>query len=357
MPRTANKLNGQSTIRDVANRALVSIGTASRVFNNYPNVEADLRIRVLKAANELGYVHRQRNGALFRLDDNDDDNGHTITHIAFCCRAGIGSATAPLDNPYFSLVLHGVEAECRRQKLHLLYYVLEDDPRELTRARSTLSKSGAEAILLVNFTNEELVSDILKLDIPTVLIDHYFHELPLDVVMNENFAGTVRAVQHLIQAGHRRIGFLDGSPHYTIERRREGYRAALEKAGIGYDPDLVVEGDLSFESGLQAAEIISQRKLGCTAYFCANDQSAIGLIQGLAEQGLRVPDDISVVGFDDVEAAKLISPPLTTVRANAEQLGRMAVRRLLDRVKDPTLPVTQTLLHSTLVERRSVRTL
>lgn len=356
MPRTANRLNGQSTIRDVANRALVSIGTASRVFNNYPNVEADLRLRVLQAATELGYTHRQRNGALFQAS-REEENEHTITHIAFCCRSGIGAGAAPLDNPYFSLVLHGVEAECRRQKLHLLYYVFEDDPHELTRARSTLSKSGAEAILLVNFINEELVSDLLKLDLPAVLIDHYFHELPLDVVMNENYAGTVRAVQYLIQAGHRRIGFLNGLPHYTIERRREGYRVALEKAGIEYDPDLILEGNLSLEGGVNSADEIIRRKLDCTAYFCANDQSAIGLIQRLGEHGVRIPEDVSIVGFDDIEAAKLISPPLTTVRANAEQLGRMAVRRLLDRVKDPTLPVTQTLLHSTLVERRSVKTL
>jgi LacI family transcriptional regulator len=194
----------------------------------------------------------------------------------------------------------------------------------------------------------------MEMGLPTVMVDHYFPEMPLDAVMNENFNAAIRAVQHLIEMGHTNIGFLDGPPHYTVQRRREGYRAALEKAGIGYNPDLILPGTLHMSSGVEAAEEIMRRKLTCTAYFCANDTSAIGLIQGLRAYNIRVPEDVSIIGFDDIEAAKLITPALTTIQSNAEQLGRLAVIRLLERVKDTTLPITQTLLQSSLIMRNSV---
>lgn len=355
MPRIA-KRNGQVTIREVATHALVSIGTASRVFNNHPNVEEGLRVRVLAAANELGYTHRLRERAN-SYNFHDDGKRPRINHVAFCCRAGLGSVNVVAQNPYFSLVLHGAEAECRNHKMHLLYQVFEDDAHYLDRVFESLKKSGAEALILVNFTSERLVGGLLELNLPAVLIDHYFPELPLDVVMNENYSGSMRVMEYLIGKGHRRIGFLDGLAHYTIKQRRAAYRTALDNGGLSYDPELVVTGDLTIEGGVRAAQEVVRRGLDATAFFCANDTSAIGFIQGLNAAGWRVPEDISVVGFDDIEAAKIISPPLTTVQTNADQLGRMAVRRLLDRIKDPTLPVTQTLLQSTLVERHSVRNL
>jgi LacI family transcriptional regulator len=344
----------QVTIRDVAKLALVSIGTVSRVLNNVPNVEPELRLRVLRATQELGYVHRQRGNPATHAGNGEKDK-KTISRIAFCCRAELSPIAPSIQNHYFSLVLQGVEAECRHQDLHILYSIIEDEAAELSRAQDKLRKSGADALLLVNFINEELVSGLLELGLPAILIDHFFPDLQLDVVMNQNYPSAMRAMRYLIESGHRRIGFLDGPPHYTIQRRRDGYRAALENAGIPFDPELVIPGNLYFDGGGHAADEIIRRKLDCTAFFCANDTSAIGLIQGLLRNGVRVPEDISVVGFDDIEAAKLISPALTTVRANPDQLGRMAVIRLLERCKDPTLPVCQTLLHSTLVERNSVR--
>lgn len=281
--------------------------------------------------------------------------GGELTHIALCCRAGIGPNASKLTNTYFSVVLEGVEAECRRRGLHLIYTLLEDDANQLAGARETLNKSGVGALLLVNFTNQDLVAGLLELGLPTVLVDHYFPDLPLDVVMNENYAGSVRAVTYLIQMGHRKIGFLDGLEHYTIQRRREGYRAALEAAGIAFDPRRMLPGDLQVSGGVRAADEILARKLDCTAYFCANDNAAIGLMKGLQSHGIRVPEDVSVVGFDDIDLAHLITPGLTTVQANVDQVGRMGVFRLLERVKDPNLPVTQTLIYSRLVERQSAK--
>jgi LacI family transcriptional regulator len=235
-----------------------------------------------------------------------------------------------------------------------MYRVLNDSAEELPHALEVLRESEVDALLLVNFISQELVSGLMEMGLPAVMVDHYFPNMPLDSVMNENFNAAIRAVQHLIEMGHAQIGFLDGPPHYTIERRREGYRAALERAGIGYNPDLVLPGTLHMSSGIAAAEEHIRRKLNCTAYFCANDTSAIGLIQGLRRHNIRVPEDVSVIGFDDIEAAKLITPALTTIQSNAADLGRLAVIRLLERVKDTTLPITQTLLQSSLILRNSV---
>ncbi|HEX2915742.1 MAG TPA: LacI family DNA-binding transcriptional regulator [Chloroflexia bacterium] len=357
MSEVAGKNN--VTIRDVATRALVSVGTVSRVLNNYPNVEADLRLRVLNAASELGYSLRKR-----RADQepqfftyNGQEERRILTHIAFCCRPVISPSVPDSHNPYFSLMLRGVEAECRRHNLHLIYRIIEDDASELDYGRRMLAESHADALLLINFINEELVSGLLDLKLPSVLVDHYFPELALDMVSNENYNGSIRAVRYLIEKGHRKIGFINGLAHYTVQRRLEGYRRALEEAGIPFNWDYVIKGDLTIDGGVNAAHEVARKGVDCTAYFCANDQTAFGFLQGLRAHGLEVPRDISVVGFDDTETARLVTPALTTVRADPEGLGRMAVRKIIERVNYPDLPVTQTLLYTSLVERDSVRSL
>ena len=372
---SSNSRRNRVTLKEVAEMATVSLGTASRVLNDHPNVQPDLRLRVLAAASELGYpLEKSRanyytkgeatpsNGLVANPSLLDDEVAATeqppeITHVAFCCRPLISPLMNEDYNPYFSAMLHGVELECRQQNLHLLYRMINDDPSELDEGRQKLIESGAEALLLINFINEELVRGLLDLKLPAILVDHYFPDLPLDIVSHENYRGALRAVNYLLQKGHRRIGFIDGLPHYPIQRRFEGYCAALLSAGIAFDPTIVIASNLKVDGGRAVATELVNRKLDCTAYFCANDETAIGLIQGLRAHGLHVPQDISVMGFDDVESARLITPALTTIRANPAGVGRIAVRRLIERVKMPTLPITQTSLATYLVERDSVKVL
>jgi LacI family transcriptional regulator len=358
------------TLKEVADRALVSLGTASRVLNNHPKVQPDLRMRVLNAATELGYP-LEKGRANYGLSSPAFNpfariNGDTpalevptaqsqeITHVAFCCRPVISPLMDESYNPYFSKILHGVEAECRQQNLHLIYRIINDDPAALETGRQKLQESGAEALLLINFISEELVRGLLELNLPAVLVDHYFPEMPLDVISHENYHSSFRAVSYIIAKGHRRIGFINGLAHFPILDRFEGYRRALEDAGIPFNPDYVLPGEMNIESGVKVAHRVVEQKLDCTAYFCSTDDTAIGFIQGLRSHNLQVPNDISVVGFDDAESARLITPALTTVKANPVGVGRMAIRRLLERVRNPNLPVTQTLICTTLMERDSV---
>jgi LacI family transcriptional regulator len=348
-------------IQDVANQAAVSIGTVSRVMNNHPNVEAELRLRVLDAANNLGYIHRPRQTDRFRPHAEESAPPPPATpplnHIVFCCRSGVAPQVAPELNPYFSLVLQGVEAECRRLGVQLSYRIVEDDVRELPKAHDMIGRSGAEGMLLLNFIDHELVYGMLQTGLPGVLVEHYFPDLPLDSVMNDSYQGGFQAVEYLIQQGHRRIAFVDGLHHCTVERRYDAYRRALSKAGLAFDPAWVLPGNLLVDGGIAAGEEFVRRKLDCTGVFCSSDATAIGFMQALGRHGRRVPDDISIVGFDDIEASRYVSPPLTTIRANAPALGRMAVRQLIARVADPTFPATQTLIHADLIERLSVRRL
>lgn len=359
----ATKRHKEVNIRDVANRALVSVGTVSRSLNNRPGVELDLRERVLKAAKELNYQLPKRvepaahNTSRQTHWFNPNEAITEISHVAFCCRPIISPLRSGEQDPYFPLMLRGVEAECSQYGLHLIYRIIEDEGRALEQGRKMLLESHADALLLINFVDRKLVGGLTDMGLPMVLVDHLFPDLPLDTVSNDNYSGGISAVRHLIKKGHRRIGFLNGLPHITVQQRFEGYRRALEEAGIPFDSAHVLPGDLTLDGGLAAAQTVIERGLDCTAYFCSNDWSAFGFIKGLRARGLRVPDDISIIGFDDAETSKLISPTLTTVRADPVGVGRMAVRKLIERVKFPNLSITQTLLYTELIERQSVRNL
>lgn len=351
------KARVQVGIREVADRALVSTGTVSRVLNNHPNVETSLRLRVLDAVNELGYVHRQRHTDQFSNGNGlllKPDNG--IKHITFCYRASISSHPTPLlGNTYFSLVLHGAEVECRQQSVNLRYRLIEDSAAALPSALEALIESKTEALVLVSFLDRTLVKGLLNSGLPVVLVDHYFPDLPLDAIMNDSYHGAYRLMEYLLKQGHCRIAFVDGPPHYTIQRRFDAYRRALEDHGLPFNPAWVLQGDLQVEGGNRAAEEFVRGKLDCTAVFCANDETAFGFIQKLADYKIKVPKDVSVVGFDDVEAARFVTPPLTTIRVDAPALGQIAIRKLLERANNPGIPFTQTMVRSELIERSSVQ--
>jgi LacI family transcriptional regulator len=358
---TLENEKNQVRVQDVALRAGVSVGTVSRVLNDHPNVESTIRLRVLNAINDLGFVHHRRRRANqpsleSNLPEIKTGIKPQIKRITLCCRTGIRQQNIlGKGSTYFSQVLQGAETECVRWNLHLSYRIIEDKANELPRAREALKTSKAEALLLVNFADYTLTNGLLELGLPAVLVDHYFQDLPLDAVTNDSYHGAIKAMQYLLKQGHRRIGFINGLFHYTIQRRYDAYRLILDDIGVGFKPEWVIPGDLTVEGGRSAANEFVRRGLNCTAIFCANDETAFGLMQGLAAHGLRVPEDISVIGFDDEEAARLVSPPLTTIRANAFSLGRLAVHRLRERIADPTLPPTHSFIQAELIERKSVR--
>ena len=203
----------------------------------------------------------------------------------------------------------------------------------------------------------------MRLNIPIVLIANYMPGLSVDSVVCDELEGSLMAMNHLIKHGHRQIAFIDGSvlrgpksisKFYAIERRRIGYRAALLDAGLPVVPELIEDGDLGAAGGYQACQRLLKHNVSFTALFCVNDETAIGAIQALREAGLRIPEDVSIIGFDDIPMAAHLTPSLTTIRVNKEALGAIAVKQLLERAKEPMGISTSTVLEVELIERASV---
>ena len=224
-----------------------------------------------------------------------------------------------------------------------------------------MRQGNVDSLLIMHLLDPEIVESLLELDIPCVVLGAYFPWLPIDSVNSEAFTGVLTAVQHFIDNGHREIAYIDGpNPpwnDYWVNMRRVAYQYALARAGIDYDPELVVYGDLSRKGGEQAMQKLLDSGRTFSAILCCNDQSAFGAVHVLQNAGLKIPDDVSMIGHDDVQAATLITPALTTIHVQREAMSRMAVRLLIERAHDPGRPVRHVLTAERLITRDSVRNL
>jgi LacI family transcriptional regulator len=341
----------------------VSRVTVSRVLNNHHNVTDVVRQRVLRTAADLGYLTQRPRPSLMST------NGHAavrqvpvLRDIGFFFTAvGVEQATG---NPFWSPVLHGVEQEASAAGMHVTYRSagrLADQPDSLVEA---VRLARLDGVLLVGPVSEEAVRAMGVTDRPLVLVDTAIAGVAVDAVVSDNFAGSRAAVAHLVELGHRDIAFVGGpfrvSPRplsyrtntiWSIEQRAMGYRAALAEAGIRAD-DRLYEGDSPGSTGGYAAcQRLLSRDRRFTAIFCANDESAVGALRALHEAGMSVPRDVSVVGFDDIDVAEHLIPPLTTVRVDKEAMGATAVERLVARALAPNSVTATTVLHVELVLR------
>jgi DNA-binding LacI/PurR family transcriptional regulator len=324
--------------REIAARAGVSISTVSRVLNNVAGISAALQQRVLAAATELGYQGEptRRLGQL--------QNVGLFTSLP---------AAASLD-PFHADVLNGVEAECGRQGIHLNYATLGQTQARTEFVLDRLRQNPVDGLLLMSVDDPGLTRQLLALDLRIVMINVDQRELPVDTFLPDNRYGTLLAMRHLIGHGHRRIAHITWPERRTIRRRYEAYQAALDEAGIAYAPELIVEAPINAENAYEAMKCrLTSGELDFTAVFCANDLAAIGAMRALQEAGLRIPEDVSVVGFDDLTTTAFLSPPLTTVRVERGELGALAVRRLIERAAAPQFTPIRVELACRLIERQS----
>lgn len=350
---------GMITVKDVAREAEVSVGTVSRVFNNHANVTDGIRQRVLEAASKIGYFRTRGQ------DVNARESSRTIKEIGFLFSSSIDSS-AVTANPFWSHILNGVESEARKSNIKVTYRTLGDiveTPQLLLTALYEMKLGG---ILLVGPAEPETVRIIQDAKLPLVLIDNYVSGLAVDAVLGDNFEGARTAVDYLISEGHRRIAFIGGptttdgprpiNKIYTIERRASGYRTAMLDAGLPVNYDLYETTNLSTDEAYNACQRLFARCGidGFSAIFCANDEIAIGAMKALREAGRRVPEDVSLVGFDDIALVEHLTPALTTVRINKEALGSTAVKSLLNRAADFDAVNVTSMLDVQLIKRDSV---
>jgi LacI family transcriptional regulator len=335
MAQTAQRL----TIRDIADLAGVSIATVSRVVNGRGDVSDETRDIVSRVIRENGYTANRSARNL--------SAGTT----------GLIGVLVPLVYPvYFSSILGGAAEALAERDLRV---VLSPTGGEHEREVSLLDRlmhglTDGALIILPEESSDELAT-LLDQGYSFVVVDPL---LPLDeripAVSAAHTAGAYQAMRHLLALGHRRIGAITGPPRWiATEERRDGYYGALAAAGVLADEELVLESDFEISGGRDAARQLLGLHDPPTAIFAFNDNLAIGVLQAAREAGLRVPEDLSVVGFDDIEHATIVTPTLTTVRQPLAEMGRTAVSlltRLLERQRFETLHVE---LATRLVERES----
>ncbi|MCS7061431.1 MAG: LacI family DNA-binding transcriptional regulator [Anaerolineae bacterium] len=334
-----------ATLRDVAKLAGVSIGTASQALNNRPNVLPDTRERVLKAAQALGYVS----------PSSQSERQCVISTIGMLTKHDYGPP--PELNVFFSHVQAGVEMECRANKINLMFSAIEVDQsnRPIDWPRM-IDDRQIDGLLLLG-TNIDAVAHGLrrKLGTPIVLVDSYAPGYNFDSILIDNLGGAMQAVNHLLDFGHRHIGLIGTNPESPpdILERREGYRRALRARGI--EREYIEDGLMEQGDGYRATRRLLRASPEVTAIFVANDDTALGVINAARDLGLRVPDELSIVGFDDVDLAREIRPSLTTVHVHKTWLGRLAVRRLIERAQNPDQPHIVVTVATHLVERESTK--
>lgn len=330
--------NRRILLADVAARAGVSMMTVSRVLNNRPGVSADTRERVLQAAHAAGYVP------------------HVPARGLASGRTGmLGVVLANLSDTYYSEILQGavMEADARGSRL-ILHLTGTSDAREIAQVTTLLGGSVDGLLLVLPRAADHYITTIAEQRFPCVLVDHRMLDTPLPAVRSANRAGGAVGTQHLLDLGHRHIGFITGDMTYGCAvERLEGCRAALAERGIAHAEGYVQHGDWTQASGRRAAEALLRLDPQPTAIFASNDLEALGVYEAAHDAGLRVPEELSVVGFDDRLEARQAYPRMTTVRQPLAAMGGRAVQMVLAQVAGQPLSEPVVELPTELVVRAS----
>jgi LacI family transcriptional regulator len=325
-------------MRDVAQRAGVSVSTVSHVVNNTRAVSADARAQVQQAMAALGYKPNALARSLRRQK----------TH-------SIGMIVPDNANPFFAEIARAIEDIGFARSYSIILCNSDGNLEKQAAYVDLLIERRVAGILFVAAgVSTEVVADLQRRRMPLVVIDRAVPGAAVDRVQTNHYQGGQLATQHLIELGHRRIACIAaGSDLSPSAERVTGYRDTLAAHGLAYDPDLVAPGDFQFASGYRAAQQLLDLPQPPTAVFACNDLMAVGCISAATARGLRVPQDLAVVGFDDVKLASFTNPPLTTVAQPKREIGRLAMEMLLARMRDPDAPPHSVRLDTRLVIRQS----
>lgn len=326
------------TIRDVAMRAGVSPTTVSHVINATRPVSEGVRARVEAAMTELGFQPNALARSLRRK------RTHTL-----------GMIVPDSANPFFAEVGRGIEDTSFAAGYSVMLCNSDGDARRELLYIDLLIQKQVDGVLLVPTGDQgELAAALQLRNIPVVVLDRDVPGAAIDRIHIDNVAGGYLATRHLIDLGHRRIGYIGGPPHLSpVPGRSTGYRQALQEAGLPLDAELIAFGNFRDTGGYEGAQTLLALPNPPTAIFAGNDLMAIGALAAAREHGIRVPDGLSIIGFDDIHLARYVNPPLTTVAQPKYELGVIAAELLFARLHTPALPPQLRLLQAELVMRHS----
>jgi LacI family transcriptional regulator len=329
----------RATLADIAEASGVSKATVSLVLRNSPSIPERTRRRVLLAAEQLGYVYN-RGAASLRSAQ---------THL-------IGLAVNDLTNPYFAEVTAAIENALATQDRIVVMSNTGESPARQSAFAATIREYKVEGLLLVpaKGTDAGFIDRLRSWRLPFVLVSRSVAGAQADLVQTDHRAGMMAATEHLIGLGHRRIGFIGANTGIsTGQERLEGYRQALARHRIKYDPGLVLSGPATRDEGMAEILALLDRPDSPTASVCFNDVLAFGAMLGLRARDLTPGPDFSIVGFDDIAEATLWRPALTTVAMPRQQIGAIAAELLMRRIGQIDAPPTVALLPAKLVIRHT----
>ncbi len=304
------------TIKDVAKKANVSTATVSLVLHNNKRISPETRKRVLKAINEMEYQPSQiARGLVMRQTGNI---GFVLTEDHFL-----------RTEPFYTRIFLGTEFDARDSNHFILLATIPSEFSEEDSLPRFVTQKSVDGLIIAGKVPDLFLQKLEHYKLPTVFVDYYPPQGEHSAVLIDNLRGGTLVVDHLVQLGHRKIAFIGGDiDHPSIQGRLLGYRTALEKYQIPYRKELVVisEKSTSKEDGFSAICKLLENGKDFTALFACNDAMAIGAMECLKKHGLQIPEQISVVGFDDIESDAFLDPPLTTVSVPKYEIGLEAMR-------------------------------
>ncbi|MGD1019479.1 MAG: LacI family DNA-binding transcriptional regulator [Verrucomicrobiia bacterium] len=317
-----NEFRRRYTIRDIAEQSGVSLSTVSLVLNENPRISQTTRARVLKTIERLGYQPNRMARALAWR--------HTRTMAVL-----VPQLRHAFADVYFGEIVSGIYERASQLGYKILLEVARNEFVEKKEYRQLYDQRFVDGILFIGANSRHrFVSELTDGARPFLLVNNYSKEFDLNYVVSNYRYGAWQAAKHLVRLGHERIGVIAGGVGeiQTSQDMIEAVEEVFEDSGIGSDPNLIVDGRLTEEGGMKAAEELLRRNPEVTAIFSLNDKMALGAIKKLTELGLRVPQDVAVVGFDDIPQASFAIPGLTTVHQPLYEIGKLACERLVDLV-------------------------
>ena len=331
-----------STIKDIAQKAGVSVATVSKVLNNYSDVSQKTKDKVAQVIKENNF---RPNAVARSLTTN---KSYTIG-VFFTDHFNTG-----LHHPFFHEVIFGMEKALGSHGYDLLYFA-DRKWGENFSYREKCKNRQVDGVILIGVSRDDPnLSELLDSDLPVVFIDIDILGRRSSYVMSDNKKGAAEAVRYLHSLGHSEIGMIMGlASTKTTQDRLIGFQMAFQELNLTYNPDWLVNGEYTEEGGYRAMGLLLNKKPFPRAIFCQSDLMAIGAINALEEAGYKVPEDFSVVGYDDIEVSRYVKPRLTTIRQDKMAMGSSAAELLLQMIKEPSGPSLPVILPVTVVERES----
>lgn len=333
-----------ATMKDIAKLAGVSTSTVSHVINKTRFVSEEISERVNNAAKELNYYAPSALARSLKVN-------RTKT---------IGMLVTTSTNPFFGEVVKGVERSCYQKGYSLILCNTEGDNERMRQSINTLLQKRVDGLILMCSSLEGERIDVFERypDIPVVVMDWGPMLFTSDKIQDNSLRGGYLAAKYLIDCGHTEIGCITGPLiKHQAQMRYEGYKRAMNEAGLEFNANWIIESDFECEGGYQAFMKMAQRGTLPSSIFVSNDMMAMGVINAANELNIKVPEQISIIGYDDIHIAKFMSPSLTTIHQPKYRLGQAAVETLVRKLDDKSTEAQVVQLEPTLVERKSVKVL